>query len=260
MNGRKCWAESLGGCSDKLSGEHIVTAGLFSNDLVAVQGLPWCKDEPKTIGLNNLTRKILCTYHNSNSSPLDQAAIAAFKAFQESVRLTDAREEMKERRWTVVHIPIDGNVLERWFLKTLINLTVGGNAKIGPKSETPGEPSKDLIEIVYGISEFVPNAGLYNSAELGETIQSEDRVNIAPFFDADDEHVMGGHFHFRGFRFMLCLAEKGFTGTLTLKHRDGRTTQHSKPLRHLEHVKVTIGPSQKYVSHFIDLKWKRPPK
>ena len=253
---RKCWADSLGDCSDTLSGEHIVSKGLFINDLIAVQGLSWCKNEPKTIGLNNLTRNILCTHHNSSLSPADEAAIAAFNVFRESVRLTSVREKMKERRWTVVHLALDGDGLERWFLKTLINVTTGGKEKIGPKSNTPGEPSSDLVEIAYGHRKFVPNAGLYNSQEAGETIDSEDGVNIAPFFDEKNEYVLGGTFHFRGFRFMLYLGEAGFTGNVTFVHRDGRdTSQYSKPLRHLRQVKVTVGPKRKYVSHTIDFEW-----
>jgi hypothetical protein len=253
---RKCWAESLGHCSDTMSGEHTVSKGLFTNDVVMVQGLSWCKDEPKAIGLNNLTRKILCTRHNSGLSPVDDAAIAAFNAFRESVRLTDIRENMKERRWTIVHLPLDGDLLERWFLKTLINITTGGIQKIGPKSTTPGEPSADLVEIAYGHRKFVPNAGLYNSAEVGETIDSEDKVTIAPFFDSKNEFVMGGTFYFRGFRFMLYLGEDGFTSDLTFVHKDGRTTsRYAKPLRHLKQFKVTVGPTRRYVSHTMDFGW-----
>ena len=253
---RKCWAESLGNCSDSLSGEHIVSKGLFTDDMIAVQGLSWCKNEPKTIGLSSLTRNILCTHHNSGLSPVDDAAIVAFNAFRESVRLTDIREKMKERRWTVVHLPVDGDGLERWFLKTLINVTTGGKEKIGPKSNMPGEPSSDLVEIAYGHRKFVPNAGLFNSAEAGERIDSEDRVTISPFFDSQNEYVLGGTFYFRGFRFMLYLGEDGFTGNVTLVHRDGReTSKYSKPLRHLRHVKVTVGSTQRYVSHTIDFNW-----
>jgi hypothetical protein len=239
-----------------MSGEHTVSKGLFTDDLVVVQGLSWCKDEPKTIGLSSLTRKILCTHHNSNLSQVDDAAIAAFNAFRESVRLTDIREKIKERRWTVVRLPIDGDRLERWFLKTLINITIGGKEKIGLKSNTPGEPSSDLVEIAFGHRKFVPDAGLYNSQEAGETIDSEDRVTIAPFFDSQNEYVLGGTFNFRGFRFMLCLRETGFTGNVTLVHKDGReTSRYSKPLRHLRHLKVTVGATRRYVSHTLDFEW-----
>jgi hypothetical protein len=40
---RKCWAESLGNCSDFISGEHIVNPGLFATDIIIVQGLGWCR-------------------------------------------------------------------------------------------------------------------------------------------------------------------------------------------------------------------------
>ena len=253
---RKCWAESIGNCTDTLSGEHIVSKGLFTDAPIVVQGLSWCKDEPKTIGLNGLTRKILCTRHNSALSPLDDAAIAAFNAFRESVRLTDVREKMKERRWNVVHLQLDGDGLERWFLKTLINVTLGGQAKIGPNSNTPGQPSADLVAIAYGHRKFVLNAGLYNSQEPGETIDSEDRVNIIPFFDQANKYVLGGTFYFRGFRFMLNLDEAGFTGNLTFLHKNGGKDSHyTKPLRHLKQLKVSVGPTRRYVSHVVHFKW-----
>jgi len=210
---RKCWAESLGNCSDTLSGEHIVSKGLFVNEMVTVQGLRWCKDEPKTIDLNSLTRKILCTHHNNTLSTVDDAAIEAFNAFRQSVRLTDSRAQMRERRWTVVHLPLDGDGLERWFLKTLINVTTGGKEKIGPKSNTPGEPSPDLVEIAYGHRKFVPNAGLYNSQEAGETIGSEDRVNIIPFFDTKNEYVLGGTFTSVGSGSCFILAKRDSRAT-----------------------------------------------
>jgi hypothetical protein len=252
---RKCWAESLGDCSDKLTGEHIVSAGLFQNDMVCVQGLDWCKDAPMTVGLANVKRKILCKHHNEIQSVVDDEAIVAFDAFRESVRLTNARVQMPERRWNIVRLDIDGVLLERWFLKTLINVTAGGIHKIGPNSKVPGEPSPDLVEIAYGRRKFVSDAGLYYSAEAGETITSEDRVTIIPFFDAKNEFVLGGTFYFRGYRFMLILLDVGFTGRVTFIHGDRRnSSRYPKPLRHIKYLKSTVGPSN-YVSHIIDFKW-----
>jgi hypothetical protein len=253
---RKCWAESLGNCSESISGEHIVTAGLFATDMISVQGLSWCRDEPKNIGLPNLTRNILCTSHNSGLSPVDEAAIAAFDVFRECVRLTSVREVMKERIWNIVRLKIDGAGLERWFLKTLINITAGGKERIGPKSLVTGEPSADLVEIAYGLRNFVPNAGLHSSGEVGETITSEDRVTIIPFFDAKNECILGGTFYFRGFRFMLYLGEEGFTGNVKFVHKNGKeTSQYPRPLRHLRKLNFTVGPSQRRISHVVDFKW-----
>ena len=254
---RKCWAESLGNCSDSLSREHTVTAGLFPADVVNVQGLSWCKIEPKSVGLASVTRKILCGTHNNALSPVDSAAIAAFDVFRECVRLTNARELVKETIWRVVHMPIDGSGLERWFLKTLINLTTGGIQKLGPKSLVPGEPSADLVEIALGLRQFAPNAGLYSSAEKGEGVTSEDRVSIIPFFDANSEYVLGGTFYFRGWRFMLHLSEEGFTGNVRFAHSNGNpVSSYSRPLRHLRQMRFTISPLKKRVSHVVDFKWK----
>jgi hypothetical protein len=254
MSNRKCWAECLGDCSDKRSGEHIVTKGLF-NEEVYVQGLSWCK-EPKRIGINSLTKNILCRDHNTKLSAVDDAAIAAFEVLREHVRLTSVREQMTERHWTRRRLKIGGDKLERWFLKTLINLAVGGKQKIGPSSTVAGEPSCDLVEIAFGKSKFTGSAGLYNSGEVGEKIDSDDRVTIVSFFDRANEFVLGAVFHFRGFRFMLALDETGFPGNVTVNHQDGqKTTIYAKPLRHLKAIRVLVGPSQKYLSHSIDFKW-----
>ena len=252
---RKCWAACLGNCSDKMSGEHIVSAGLFTADMVVVQGLSWCKDQPKTIGLSNLTRNILCAHHNSILSPVDDAAVKAFDVIRECVRLTDARALMKERHWNIVRLHIDGAALERWFLKTLVNVTVGGRDRIGSKSLIPGEPGADLVEIAYGEKRFVPKAGLYSPAEVGEKFASEDRVTIIPYFDARNGCVMGGTFYFRGFRFALHLGEQGLGPNDQFVHKGGGVSQYSRPLYHLAKWKWTVGPSQKRVSHMIEFKW-----
>jgi len=221
-----------------------------------VQGLSWCKDEPKVVGLANVTRKILCESHNSRLSPVDSSAIAAFDVFRECVRLSDARKVKGHKMWRVVHLRIDGANLERWFLKTLINVTAGGLQKIGPKSLAPGVPSSDLVEIAYGLRQFVPNAGLYNSAEVGEEVSSEDRVTVIPFFDANREHVIGGTFYFRGWRFMLSLCEVGFTGDVRIGGADGAFPSfYHRPARHLKQLRFAIGPSGKRISHIVHFKW-----
>jgi hypothetical protein len=151
---------------------------------------------------------------------------------------------------------IDGDKLERWFLKTLINIAVGGKQKIGPKSTVGGEPSCDLVEIAYGKRKFTGNAGLYNSGEAGEQINFEDRVMIITHFDQNNEFVVGATFYFRGLRFILTLDERGFTGPVTLNGNDGNAVRFPKPMRHLKAIRVVVGPSQRYISHTIEFKWR----
>lgn len=177
-------------------------------DTVAVQGLSWCREESRTVGLANVTRKILCTTHNSILSPVDQGAINARNVLRESIRLQSARKSLKNKVWTIVRLEIDGRMLERWFLKTLINVTLSGRERIGSKSFSSGEPSHELVEIAFGSRKFTPNAGLYSAVEESERISLEDGFRIVPFFDVKNECVMGGTFYFEGSNSCFILVKK----------------------------------------------------
>src|SRR5580658_11065746 len=98
---RTCWAACLGGCSDKISGEHIITEGVFDNDSITVKGLAWCRDEFKTIGIKNLVKKVLCTKHNSQLSEADNAAIRLRKALCDVTHLSEERKLMPPQDWPV---------------------------------------------------------------------------------------------------------------------------------------------------------------
>src|SRR5437899_10575191 len=103
----ECWAACLGDCSDKISREHIISASLFPADKITVQGLSWCKGEPKEIGLAALTRKILCTKHNSDLSEIDAAAGESINTPQEETRLMKRRVYLKINSPTLNSITID---------------------------------------------------------------------------------------------------------------------------------------------------------
>jgi len=129
-----CWAECLGGCSDKMSREHLVSESLFPEGKVRVEGFPWCREAPKEIGIAGLTAKILCERHNNALSPIDTAGAAAFKAFEKTARLAATRERMKPHHWNVVRDEINGPLFERWLLKTLINICCDQGLPIGRDS------------------------------------------------------------------------------------------------------------------------------
>ena len=102
---RACWAESLGGCSDKISGEHIITDGVFLTDTVSVRGLPWCPDF-KTIGLASLVKNVLCVRHNSELSTADQGAIQLRNAILDTTALSEGRKLMAAgQSWANRKIP-----------------------------------------------------------------------------------------------------------------------------------------------------------
>src|ERR1700682_6398689 len=113
-----CWAESLGGCSDKISKEHIVSAGMFPEPILNVKGLPWCQNEFKEIPVASFVKKVLCEYHNQYlGKEIDRAGIATMSAFREEVLLNNARTSMKPIRWTIKEFRIDGRGFEGWCVK-----------------------------------------------------------------------------------------------------------------------------------------------
>lgn len=203
-----CWATCLGECSDKMSREHLVSASIFPQGQIRVQGFPWCMNEPKEIGISELTARILCVRHNNDLSPVDDAGLAAFGVFKEIRRLSNVRNTMKPRRWNVVKYQIDGPMLERWFLKTLINISCDGEWPIGRASEVPGRPHDKLVKIAYGREEFENRAGLYFLAKPGMRIESADTILFSPLVK-ERHHIEGGLFTFRGQGFLLYLESEG---------------------------------------------------
>src|SRR5579859_3998420 len=103
---------------------------------------------------------------------------------------------------------IDALRLERWFLKTLINLSFEGPLLIGVNGAEPGRPSRDLLSIVFGDSPFAGRAGMYVAATVNHTIESKDLFQCAPLIHAD-KTIVGALFKFRGLHAALALYPEG---------------------------------------------------
>ena len=218
---KSCWAAALGDCDQKISREHVVSQCLFESDEIVVQGFPWCLNEPKSIGLSSLVAKILCKKHNSSLSEVDSAALAAFNAFRQSIHLNNVRGKMKKpSTWNVKRFRIDGPRLERWFLKTLINLSFGKEWSIGAGSHPEGTATGELVEAAFGRRELGHGAGLYIAAKAGDQIDSMDRVNFTPM--TEGKNLVAGRFNFRGYTFFVSLLPQKFDkfGDSELLYRD----------------------------------------
>ncbi len=113
------------------------------------------------------------------------------------------RGKLKRTSWTVKRFNVNGPLLERWFLKTLIYLSVSGDWAIGLGSHKKGTPSQQLVRIAFGHEAFEPYEGLYIAGYPGENIDSMDRVSFAPMTEGDN--LVVGRFNFRGYRFYLSL-------------------------------------------------------
>jgi len=176
-----------------------------------VQGFSWCADAPKEIGIANLTAKILCRKHNSELSPVDSSAGDSFASLREAGRLKNVRGAMKPTWWTVKKYVLDGALLERWFLKTLVNIAFDGKYPIGSDANDPGRPSERLVRIAYGLESFKGEAGMYTMSRVGMEITLEDRVSFSPIMARarHGEYVVAGIFVFGGFQFLLYLEPEG---------------------------------------------------
>ncbi len=209
-----CWAKCLGDCKGRISGEHIITENVWKGDEIGVFGLPWCRADHRFIRVKNFTKNMLCEHHNSALSPVDVGGIRAFDTFRQASQVHNQRSlNIESGFWTgrfdVCTHEFDGPLLERWFLKTLINIELAGDQQL-PIGTYPGEPRPacELVEVAYGRKRtFQGSAGLYFVAGLDQTVRMEERIQyvslIAPA--ATGDFVAAAGFVFYGFRFLLLL-------------------------------------------------------
>jgi hypothetical protein len=246
---RTCWAKCLGDCSDKISGEHVITKGVFLTDSVKVKGLPWCLNDFKDIGLSSLVKNVLCAEHNSRLSEADDGAIQLRKAICDSATLSDARKILRPQGWKVKRFSVNGFALERWCLKTLITVAFGGQIPIGAESARPGEPSRDLVETAFGFSQFQPpRAGLYWMGDPGEVVSFYEGVVVTTFSNHANA-LAGARFWFWGLNLLLILND-GPTGPFSFTSSDGRTVRPST-LRRPKALKFAVHDRLSHVLEFV---------
>jgi hypothetical protein len=202
----QCWASVLGDCSKKISREHLISRVAFSGDLVQVEGFPWCKGLPKVIGLESAVAKNLCESHNSRLSVLD----AEIGHLQRTVEWHCSRYNTSNRRLAgrLPRRELNAKLIERWLLKTLINMQYGGPYAIGPEATTAGQPSKDLVEICFGQRSFPTRAGMYVAAFNGMNVTMTETFTFSPLHKLQSQ-ILGGFFTAYGLHFFLALTKGG---------------------------------------------------
>jgi len=248
---KNCWAAVLGNCSEAISKEHLVSKSLFKDTALSVQGLPWCEDKPKKIGIASLTSKVLCVKHNNALSEVDAAGAHAFDVLREMRKLSNVRRKLRPKRWNVVRFTINGDLLERWFLKTMINITYSGAYSSGLMSQYIEKPTKELVQIAFGHQRFRGKSGLYAAAFVGQLLYSSDTVEFTPLLK-HERHIMGAFFSFRGFRFLLSLIPEAAPKTLKGVRGLSEDWANSRLLYHPEKINHKIG---KHLSHVVRFSW-----
>lgn len=196
VGGNSCWAREIGRCGGGISREHVISDAILAHftDLT-VLGYPWCLKEPKHIGPASLVAKNLCRDHNSMLSNTDSAAATLFRALREQMDTAVPAYDAP--------VVINGLYLERWFLKTGINISL--QKASGPTWPYPTSDARVPIALArraFGLDQFESPLGLYWRGYQGEKRMSEDRINLAPQIVHDDS-VGGFMWNFRGLAFVL---------------------------------------------------------
>jgi hypothetical protein len=176
----ECWAAPLGGCGGGTSREHIISKSQFDDDKITVSGLPWCK-EPKTVGLASLVAKNLCRNHNTELSPVDA----------EAKRLKDALSIIYHKPILSVRVRLDARLIERWLLKTTINLAL----------QEPGsgiDLSEEIVRRAFGQATTPQSQGFFAVAHLHQKQTYKNGVKFESLQRRSDGKLVVGGFNMHG--------------------------------------------------------------
>ena len=113
---QKCYAHGTNNCSQKISGEHIISNNILEqfehNKTVKLSGHPWIESQSfNLLSRNSLVSNILCTDHNSALSPYDSEAGKLFKCIK------DFDENFNNENPKQEKLILNGEFIEKWMLK-----------------------------------------------------------------------------------------------------------------------------------------------
>jgi hypothetical protein len=161
-----CWAEVLGDCAGGSSREHYVSDGIFDGEVITAFGLPWCKHVPMRVGLRAAASKILCKRHNEQLSEYDSEA-SKLSRFLYTNLLDDPL--------TAAETTLRGDLLEKWALKTFVNL--GFIGALDPIDHKRTVPNAQLVRNIF--RDRVPAGGMGLYFVTGEVSNHEFTVGFS---------------------------------------------------------------------------------
>lgn len=160
----KCWARSLGSC-DGISGEHVISGAIFKAGCscpILIEGVKRIRQGQPTQGAEK--SNILCRHHNSSLSPLDET-IGKIAKFQAAANNSNFEES----------IIVEGELLERWLLKTVINSAAAGWA-----APVKWEPSPSIVRTIFGLDPVPDKNGLYSVDGVDPNHRPSGGVSFTP--------------------------------------------------------------------------------
>lgn len=206
-----CYARSSQDCDEQLTREHWISDDLLervSNDkkVIAVEGAAWQGKTPKqkTIGINSMSSKILCSRHNRALSPLDKVAAEFF---------TYLRDDLLDMNWHTGMPPyfpngftlISGPYFELWLLKVLWGaieagaLTVNGHVAYRFRL---GVTAATLTEILWRGAQWPKHWGMYVMLDRDADYWIKgNSVRVRPA-NVESE-ILGGYIQIGGFEYNI---------------------------------------------------------
>ena len=188
---KQCYAHALGDCDGKLSKEHIISSCTL-DPVVKIVGSK--KIPEKEISKDSAVAKILCQKHNSMLSPYDAEAKLLIEAlsFASHAHRIGILESFREKPRVDT---LNGDLLERWFLKTAINMayTLNGNHKyIADK----------VLDYLFSDKKFEHPHGLHR-VDYFEFIEEDEFKSIVcvPLIMESDHELGGFAFFIKGHPF-----------------------------------------------------------
>lgn len=209
----ECWASSRGACG-RQSDEHVVSAGVFGGGYVTIQGLTWCA-EPRRIPTKRAVARVLCKEHNEKLSPVDSGGVRALLAIDRASELARERKKRVEMDWGTEKIAIEGLGLERWLLKTALNMAAIGETAGATKWES-GEPMRQppgrFVQAVFDDVRLLEPMGMYAITPLAGREPLGRKISATSLKRVHDGAFVGLVFILQNIPFLLWLSESSPEG------------------------------------------------
>ena len=190
---RRCWAESLGGCSG-LSKEHVFSRAAFRQrprSKIRVVGFAPIPDGP--IGPDSPKAKVLCGHHNSLLSILDSEVAKVTEP------MLDFYNDRVDRSVTV-----SGPLFERWIFKVAVNFMSAGYAELNR-----WVADEELVRFVFGQAVLQPPLGMYMLREWDTGLgPPPEHMGVRPVYfghSLEDAELVGAVVTYHGISFLACM-------------------------------------------------------
>jgi hypothetical protein len=178
-------------CCGTQSREHYITKGLFSGKQVYINGAPFLGGGSKEIAKAKLTKKCLCSKHNSQLSHLDNEAIKFGKSLKYALELSLQRRQAKKKRFSIHREFIDQDIFCKWFIKTYIGL-------VDFFKKPSLIDSDSLAMLVFSDKSIKRNVELSVAMEVGEDFVIKEVVSVALLYS--DDFIVGLQVELYGIR------------------------------------------------------------